>query len=758
MLETLRHDPDLPFVMPTDEERSLLRDSQRGWLAEHWPVERATGNASDSAALSAVWKGLSAQGITSLGSIPAEGGLREMVVALQELGRAACPVPLIDACVLHLLFTGSRQNVEVQRLLAGVADGQILPCLSFGALDAEPAAGAVTLTGDRVTGTLDFVESATVATHLLVAAPTGDALLCIDTRSSGVAVSSRPALGVEGLARVALEGAPATVLPVALGLLREALAVSRLLHAARAWGAADRAFELVVDYVKQRRQFGQPVGRFQALQHKLANNLVALTGARLSIVNAADHFDRGVAHWQTFAAAAWAYAATALRQVSLETQHAFGAIGYAEEHEVPRHFRRVHLDVSRHGGARVGRDELAGRYLGAQPEKFPEFDLGEAGNALRRDVRAWLAEHWPESRRHAHEQRDATHRDFDAAFAREIGKTGWLGLTWPKKFGGMEASAYELLAFLEETERVGAPRAGSPIQAAAWMIYGTPEQQARYLPELLNGDVMYGMWYSEPDSGSDLASLRTTAVKDGDEWVINGQKIWTTTYWGDYMWLAARTDTQAKPAHAGISMFVVHKSTPGITLRPMRTMYDGEFCNTFLDNVRVPADALVGELHGGWQVLTGSLGIERAYVGSRIMLQVAGHFERLCDLIRSTEQRGKPLRLDPVVRDLIGGFAAQIEVGRQLALNSIHLYAQGKEPTWEAAMAKVFAGELMERLGEAALDVFGMRALLSRPNSDAPLAGKLEQKLRHSLMWVISLGTNEIQRSLIAQRGLDLPR
>ncbi|MEZ5658440.1 MAG: acyl-CoA dehydrogenase family protein [Burkholderiaceae bacterium] len=190
----------------------------------------------------------------------------------------------------------------------------------------------------------------------------------------------------------------------------------------------------------------------------------------------------------------------------------------------------------------------------------------------------------------------------------------------------------------------------------------------------------------------------------------------------------------------------------------MRTMYDGEFCNTFFDDVRIPADSLVGELHGGWQVLVGSLGTERAYVGGGIAIKTACQFEEFCDLLRNADGPDATLRSDPVVRRTIGEFAARIEIGRLLALNSVSIVARGQEPTWEAAMAKVFAGETMEAFGEAALGMLGMRGTLSRGCADAPLNGRIEQKLRHSLMWVISIGTNDIQRNLIAQRGLRLPR
>lgn len=749
-----------PQALPTDEERGLLCDSVRGFLEQHWPVDSAVAAATSVPELRRIWRQLGGQGIAGLGQDPAEGGLREVLVVMQELGRAACPAPLADAALLNLLSrTGvaGAGGTAWSAMMSAMATGDAWPCFSFGAIDADPGVGGVTLQGPAASGTIGFVDGAIAATHFVVALADGQTLVLVSADAPGVTVAPARAMGADGQCQVSLVAVPATTVAVDATCLRDLLRLSRLIHTARACGAARRAFDLVVPYVKERKQFGQPVGRFQAVQHKLADILIDLEAVRLSLDNAASHYDRGIAHWHTFASAACAFGNTALRRVSLQTHHAFGAVAYADIHEAPRHFKRVHLDVLRHGGARPAREEMAARYLGEAPNEFPEYDLGEAGNAFRREVRAWLAQHWPAQRRDAYEAADTTHRDFDAQFARELGQTGWLGLTWPKQFGGMERSPFELLAFMEEMNRAEAPRAGAPIQAAAWMAFGRPEQQQHYLPELLRGEKLYGMWYSEPDSGSDLVSMRTRAVRDGDHWVINGQKIWTTTYFGDYMWLAARTDPSAKP-HAGISMFVVPTDTPGITRRPIGTMYDGEFCNTFFDDVRVPADALVGELNRGWDILIGSLGAERAYVGGVILMKVARQFEQLCDLIRDTEIDGRPLRLDPLVRDTIGDYAAQIEAGRQLALNCVSILARGDMPTWEAAATKVFAGELMERFNESALDILGQRATLSRGSPGALQHGQLEQKLRHSLMWVISIGTNEIQRSLIAQRGLGLPR
>jgi alkylation response protein AidB-like acyl-CoA dehydrogenase len=747
--------------LTSDQERSMLRAAVRALLMEHWPADQAPRLANDPRELARLWRTLAEQGSAVLGADRESGGVRALLTVMAELGRAACPAPLLDTAIINLLMAGrAPDDPGIEAFLAALHAGRACACLSFGALDADCAVGAVSLAANRLSGTVHFVEAAAAATHFVIlgAGATGEPVAAIvEHRPPAVNLTPTRAMGMDGLCSVQFVEASAVLFPMAGTHIADLIALSRLGHVARAWGAADRAFELVVDYTKLRKQFGQPVGRFQAIQHKLVNNLIALKGVEGCLDNAASHYDRGADEWRTFAAAASAYAGATLRQVSLETHHCFGAIGYAEDHEAPRHFKRIHLDVVRHGGGRVAREELAERYLGEEKKQLPEFDLGPAGNAFRREVRQWLANHWPAERRLAFEKDASAHREYDPQFARELGQTGWLGLTWPRKFGGLERSPFELLALMEELSRSDAPRAGAPIQAASWMIYGTPEQQARYLPEIRRGEVIYGMWYSEPNSGSDLASLRTRAVRDGDGWVINGEKIWTTTYWGDYMWLAARTDPDARP-HAGISMFVLRTDTPGVTRKPIRTMYDGEFCNTFLDDVKVGADALVGEVNRGWEVLTGSLGVERAFVGTTILTQVARQFEEVCEHIRALEVDGRKLSLDPIVRDTIGRFAAELEAGRQLSIHPVSLLASGVEPTWEAAIPKVFGGELMERFCEAMLELLGMAGTLSAGNAHAPMRGRLEQKLRHSLMWVISMGTNEIQRNMIAQGGLGLPR
>jgi alkylation response protein AidB-like acyl-CoA dehydrogenase len=744
-------------TLPGAEERAMLRDSLRGFLETHWPAAEAVPRGRQPAAIAAIWSLLVEQGVAGLGAEATEGGLREMAIVMEELGRASCPAPMLGAALANLaLAEDAAATGRSAALLDRLHSGAARICWSFGELDPNADTGRISWHGDTVSGTLRCVDAATAATHLVVASGAArSGLAIVELAAPAARVVATRALGTDALAEIVLAQAPAVFVGLDPAALADLLRIARVALLARAHGAARRAFELAVDYAKERRQFGQPIGRFQAIQHKLADNLIAVEGVRVALEHAAESFDFGAAAWRYFAAAAAAIGGPALRQVALQTHHAFGAIGYAEEHEAPRHFKHAHLDALAFGGAAAARRELAAHLLDDPNAVLPEYDLGAAGNAFRTEVRAWLQLHWSGARKAAFDARDFHDREFDASFALDLGATGWLGLGWPHRFGGQARTAIEQLAFMEVMERAEAPpRYGAAVQANALMMFGTPGQQARYLPEILRGEAMHGMGYSEPDAGSDLASLRTSAVRDGDEWVINGQKIWTTTWWGKYMFLAARTDREARPAQAGISMFIVPMNTPGISVKPAATMYDGSFANIFYDDVRVPADALVGPLHGGWKVLTEALANERGLVGGGIVLKVAHAFDLLCREVRA----GAARRDDALLRDRIATLAAEIEVGRRLMIHCAELATSGTTPPELGAISKVFSGELMERFGEAALDLLGSRAVLSQGAPGCLQHGRFEQGLRHSLMWVISIGTNEIQRSLIAQRGLGLPR
>ena len=391
---------------------------------------------------------------------------------------------------------------------------------------------------------------------------------------------------------------------------------------------------------------------------------------------------------------------------------------------------------------------------------LPAFDLDPAVSAFRREVREWLAAHWHGEREAMHNRRPFKDRGHDPEFSRLVGQKGWIGLGWPKEFGGQARSPAEQLAFVEEMEYAHAPRGylvGETIVGPALMRHGTPEQKAQYLPAILRGEMSFALGYSEPEAGSDLAGLRTRAVRDGDDWVINGQKLWSTG--GDkaeHVWLAVRTDPDAKPKHAGISVFILSLRQAGIMIRPSIAMYGKTFSATFYENVRVPASAMVGAVNNGWKVITDALAAERVMIGGQVaVLQRA--LDHLTEYVKHAEVGGRALCDNAVIRDRLGALAAEIEVARQFAMRNTRLVGAGHTPLYEAAMTKLFAGELQERFGEAALDILGSGGLLSEDAQSAPL-GEMEQMLRHSIMGVIGGGTAEIQRNIIAIRGLGLPR
>lgn len=741
----------------SDDLGSLLRESLRGFLAAQWKGKTASDRAQSEHEIASIWTRLVGQGIASLGSDLGEVGLREILIVMTEFGRAACPAPMWSAALSNMALSGCRAEAAVE-LLDGLHGGTARVAFSFGALDPDVNAGTIQLLDGRVSGHLRFVEAAGSCTHL-VAAIDRSAVAIVPLDDAGVERAATRAMGNWGLYQVRLNGTLARRIDLASGILEDLLPLAKLALAGRAYGAARAAFELAVDYAKERKQFGQPIGRFQAIQHKLADCLIALEGVRLTLDHAARLHDREDKDWRYFASTAVAFSGDALRRVSLETQHTLGAVGYAEEHQAPDHFKRVHLDTVALGGAPEARRQVASFLFDRSSAGLPQYDLGPAANRLRDQTQTWLEQNWSGQRKAEFDARPFSKREFDADFAHDIGKTGWIGLGWPQEFGGQARSPLERIAFIETMERGEAPRIGAAIQANALMMFGTRVQQERYLPEILRGEAMFGMGYSEPEAGSDLAALRTRAIRDGDSWVINGQKIWTTTWWGKYMFLAARTDKDAKPPHAGISMFIVPMATDGITIRPSTTMYDGTFANIFYDNVRIPLENIVGEVNGGWKVLTGALAYERGLVGGGIVLKVAHAFEQLRQRLVAKENGASGyLGDDPIVRERMARLASEIEVGRQLMVYCAELASDGITPPEYGAISKVFSGELMERFGEAALDILGMRATLSEHMPDALDSGRFEQNLRHSLMWVISIGTNEIQRSLIAQRGLGLPR
>ncbi|BAX93930.1 acyl-CoA dehydrogenase family protein [Mycobacterium shigaense] len=347
---------------------------------------------------------------------------------------------------------------------------------------------------------------------------------------------------------------------------------------------------------------------------------------------------------------------------------------------------------------------------------------------------------------------------------RALAAANLLGVGWPKEYGGQGFSAIEQFIFSEEARRVSAPIPLVTLNTVGptLMHFGSDEQKQKFLPSILDGSVEFAIGYSEPGAGSDLASVRTTAVrrasKQGDEYVINGQKMFTSgAAYADYIWLAVRTDPDAKK-HKGISILIVPTSSPGFTWQPLHTMPGISTFYTFYDDVRVPVSALVGAENQGWQLITTQLNFERAALSNLGALEPL--FEKTLDWARATELDGGRVVDQPWVQSALARVEAQVAAYKLVNARVNAAMTKGGASTGldmgQASAAKVFGTELTGQVARELLEVLDGNGV--RRGSDAPLRGALESAYRQAVINTFGGGANEIQRDIIAMAGLGMPR
>ena len=387
-----------------------------------------------------------------------------------------------------------------------------------------------------------------------------------------------------------------------------------------------------------------------------------------------------------------------------------------------------------------------------------DFELTADQRSWRDEVRAFLAANVTPQLRGELVLEDTTGEGPELrAFRRKIGDRGWYGLNWPAEYGGLGKTATERHLLSYEFDYAGVPGPDLTVTSVAPMImaHGTPENKHDFLPGMASGAITVAVGYSEPDAGTDLASLKTRAELDGDEWVINGAKIWNTrANTATYEWLCVRTDPAA-PKHRGISVIMVPIDAPGVEVRPLYTWRDSRTNLTYFTDVRVPRRNLIGDLNRGWKYITGALHLERG------ALTNAGDLRRAVDglisLCRSTPVAGRLLIEKASVRRRLAELDADVEVARLYGLEAASLIDAGTIPTTTVTAEKIFTSELRQKIADYGTQILGAYGQLDGDDPLAPDAGAMERLYRRSPVLRFGGGTNEVLRDVIAQRGYGMP-
>lgn len=773
-----------------------IRDSARDFLQRRDQRQRKRRTPGGDRAY---WQEIAAVGWLGMSVPEALGGLglgwHAMAAVLEEAGRAQLPEPLVGAGVLSTALlarvTPAGDAATRDALLQALCAGEKMVGLAWqeteGQLEAGESAGAfgVTFTAREGAYVLNgekrhVLPGADVDGWLVTAdGETGSALFYLPAGTPGVTVQTHeradgsPAchLTIEsavvgGEALLAREGV--------LDAVDEALDYGRLMQSAELVGIARQVLADSVAYLNTRKQFGQTLSSFQALQHRLVDATLQVELASNSLLDALNAIAAAPGDVKARKAAASRVKARAARAGIDAARLAIqlhGAIGYTDECDVSLYFRSaLHLGAwlgnatahrQRYGVLAVDpAPETDDAAEDARDDEPPGLDATEFPRdadwnampeaAFRKLLRRFFRAHYPDHLRHVPWR---LHWDEIKAWYFTLARQGWIAPSWPREHGGMALSPARQIAFIEEAERYGVARApdqGLVMLGPILIRYGTEAQRARFLPGILSGEAVWAQGYSEPDAGSDLASLRCEAVIDGDELVVTGQKTWSTLAQdATHMFMLVRTDKTVKK-QAGISFLLVDLNSPGVSRRPIRTLSGHEeFCEVFFDQVRVPRGNVVGELNAGWGIAKALLGFERLFSGSP---KHASH--ALQQIFSLARQRG--LLADPAFTDRLA----------ELRLDSADLTAMyrvfadmakaGRPLPPELSLLKIWATETHERLGALLIQIaeeYGGAAMrLGYGNGGVQALAPYV----NALAATIFSGTNEIQRNIYAKQVLGL--
>jgi alkylation response protein AidB-like acyl-CoA dehydrogenase len=697
----------------------------------------------------ALWSGVVGMGLPAMALPEDLGGagasLTDLAAAVEVHGAHLGSVPLVETAVTARLLA----RIGADDLLGEVVEG---------------AVAAIAL-HRVVAGAAPLVPGAAVAR--LVVGLDGDRLVAAPSPP----VAARHTLASLAVADVDLRGAKVLVEgPEAVAAYDAALDDWRALTAVAQAGLARATLDVGIQYAKDRHQFGVPIGSFQSLRHRFADLHTQVDGSRLLAYESVWAIDEREPTAPALAAQASWWCGEVADEAAGFSLHVHGGYGFMLEYDVQLHVRRakavrlllgnpaqeLQLVAERRWGDRAPDPDAVVAAATAPPTRSGmDFRFDPETEAFRTHVRDFIREHLdPEIVERAH----ATGTMHDWDFHRALCAKGYLAAGWPKEVGGLGRSAIDQCVLAQELYGSGAPIDGLTIAAmvgATLMLRGTDEQKAEVVPRILAGEVMCCLGYSEPDAGSDVAAVSTKAVRDGDHWVIDGQKMFTTmAHEAHYVFLLARSNPEV-PKHKGLTMFLVPMDTPGIEITPVETM-GGERTNiTFYNEVRVPDSARVGDIDAGWSVMHSALVYERTSANWGEPHHLVESVARWA--LATGPDGGRPID-DPALRATLARATTELEVGRLLLFRAAWLSSQGQVPQVEGSMAKLHITETFVRTSSALLDALGTAGLLPGGEPGTVLAGLVEHAFRHSVVTTIYGGSSEVQREIIAGAGLALPR
>ncbi|MBV8950708.1 MAG: acyl-CoA dehydrogenase [Actinobacteria bacterium] len=713
------------------EEHEALHEAVRGWVERHCPpsVPRAVIDA-EAEEIPPFWDALAEMGWLGLHVdevYSGEGyGVPELAVVLEELGRAVAPGPFLPTVLASALIQSAGKETA-RELVPGLVDGSTVGAVaSSGALEAEPDGD-----GLRVSGTLAPVVSGHLAQLLVArAADTWVVLTQGEFRAREL-----PSLDLtRRAAEVVVEAATVPAGRVLNDLDTERVRdLAAVLYGAEAVGGAQWCVDASAEYAKVREQFGRPIGQFQGPKHRCADMLAQTELARAAVWDAARAVDEPDVAALT-ASAATGLAIEAFARCAKDCVQNHGGIGFTWEHDAHMYLRRALVTRQLLGPSAAWRVRAANLALGGARRTLT-VALPPEAEAVREELRAFLAEV----------------KELPAAEQRiRLAETGYVVPNWPKPWG-RDADALEQLIISEEMRKAKV-RLPS-IAVGAWalpnlIVYGTQQQQERWIMPTLRGEMNWCQLFSEPGAGSDLASLTTRATRIEGGWMLNGQKVWTSMAreadWGICL---ARTNPDA-PKHDGISCFMVDMRTPGIEIRPLREL-TGEawFNEVFFNDVFVPEDCLVGREHDGWRAARTTLANERVFMGSGSSIGFG--VEGLLRLLRETGAVAHEVALDEVGR-LVSEAHALAVLGFRLTVKAL----AGADPSGsEAAVRKLLGAEHDQRVQEVGLEMLGPIGATHDADTQTWIHGFLFNRCL-----TIAGGTTDVQRNVIAERLLGLPR